>query len=114
MSIAAVTAISIHETSSIVRSNSNATALTSVSARSKAMSNYSNRISMASVTSAFTDLPAPPYSHPEEYEALVEAMVQELYHLNPEWIERKQRLQEVCDSSCSPSLGFVFILVSRC
>jgi len=50
---------------------------------------------MASVTSAFTDLPTPPYSHPEEYEALVEAMVQELYHLNPEWVERKQRLQEV-------------------
>jgi hypothetical protein len=78
------------------------------------MSNYSNRISMASVTSAFTDLPTPPYSHPEGYEALVEAMVQELYHLNPEWVERKQRLQEVCDSSCNSSLVFVFILVSRC
>ena len=63
------------------------------------MSNYSNRISVASVTSAFTDLPTPPYSHPEKYEALVDAMVQELYHLNPEWVERKQRLQEVCDSS---------------
>ena len=69
---------------------------------------------MATVSSAFSDLPTPPYSHPEEYEALVEAMVQELYHLNPEWVERKQRLQEVCDSSCNLSLGFVFILVSRC
>ena len=69
---------------------------------------------MATVTSAFTDLPAPPYSHPEGYEALVEAMVQELYHLNPEWVERKQRLQEVCDSSCNPPLGSVFIFVSRC
>jgi hypothetical protein len=69
---------------------------------------------MATVTSAFADLPAPPYSHPEGYEALVEAMVKELYHLNPEWVERKQRLQEVRDSSCIPSLGFVFILVSRC
>jgi hypothetical protein len=78
------------------------------------MSNYSNRRSLATVSSAFSDLPAPPYSHPEEYEALVEAMVQELYHLNPEWVERKQRLQEVCDSSCNPSLGFVFIPVSRC
>lgn len=54
---------------------------------------------MATVASAFTDLPAPPYSHPENYDALVEAMVQELYRLNPEWVERKQRLQEVCVSS---------------
>jgi hypothetical protein len=69
---------------------------------------------MATVSSAFSDLPAPPYSRPEEYESLVEAMVQELYHLNPEWVERKQRLQEVCNASCNPSLGFVFILVSRC
>ena len=61
------------------------------------MSNYANRISMATVASAYTDLPAPPYSHPEEYDALVEAMVQELYRLNPEWEERKQRLQEVCE-----------------
>jgi hypothetical protein len=50
---------------------------------------------MASVTSAFSDLPTPPYSHPEEYEALVDAMVQELYRLTPGWVERKQRLQEV-------------------
>jgi transposase len=50
---------------------------------------------MATVASAFTDLPAPPYSHPENYDALVEAMVQELYRLNPEWVERKQRLQEI-------------------
>ena len=78
------------------------------------MSNYTNRISMATVTSAFADLPTPPYSHPEKYEALVEAMVQELYHLNPEWVERKQRLQEVCDSYCNPPFGFVFIFVSRC
>ena len=78
------------------------------------MSNYSNRRSMATVAGAFTDLPTPPYPRPEKYEALVEAMVQELYHLNPEWVERKQRLQEVCDSSCNPSLEFVFIFVSRC
>ena len=50
---------------------------------------------MATVTSAFSDLPEPPYSHPEDYEALVDAMVQELYRLNPEWVERKQRLQKV-------------------
>jgi hypothetical protein len=54
---------------------------------------------MATVATAFCDLPAPPYSHSEDYEALVEAMVQELYRLNPEWVERKQRLQEVCVSS---------------
>lgn len=78
------------------------------------MSNYSNRISMATITSAFADLPTPPYSRPEKYDALVEAMVQELYHLNPEWVERKQRLQEVCDSCCKPSLGFVFIFLSWC
>jgi hypothetical protein len=53
---------------------------------------------MATVASAFTDLPTPPYSLPENYEALVDAMVQELYRLNPEWVERKQRLQEVCVS----------------
>jgi hypothetical protein len=45
---------------------------------------------MATVASAFRDLPTPPYSHPEEYEALVNAMVQELYRLNPEWEERKR------------------------
>ena len=50
---------------------------------------------MASVTSAFSDLPQPPYSHPEEYEALVDAMLQELYRITPGWVERKQRLQEV-------------------
>ncbi|KAI0305807.1 hypothetical protein B0F90DRAFT_1814666 [Multifurca ochricompacta] len=50
---------------------------------------------MASVTSALSDLPAPPYSHPENYEALVDAMLQELYHLNPEWVERKQRLEQI-------------------
>ena len=50
---------------------------------------------MTSVTSAFSDLPTPPYSHPEDYEALVDAMLQELYRLNPSWVERKQRLQEV-------------------
>jgi hypothetical protein len=53
---------------------------------------------MATVASAFCDLPTPPYSHQEDYEALVDAMVQELYRLNPEWVERKQRLQEVCIS----------------
>ncbi|KAI0255988.1 hypothetical protein BJV78DRAFT_586936 [Lactifluus subvellereus] len=94
-SIRTVTAISLHETSSIVRSNSRATARSSVSARSKAMSNYANRISMATVATAFRDLPAPPYSHPDEYEALVDAMVQELYRLNPEWEERKQQLQQI-------------------
>ncbi len=57
---------------------------------------------MATVTGAFTDLPTPPYSHPQEYEALVEAMVQELYRLNPEWVERKQRLQEVRDPPLMP------------
>jgi len=50
---------------------------------------------MASVTSAFSDLPTPPYSHPEDYEGLVDAMLQELYRLNPSWVERKQRLQEI-------------------
>jgi hypothetical protein len=50
---------------------------------------------MTSVTSAFSDLPTPPYSQPEAYEALVNAMVQELYRLTPSWVERKQRLQEV-------------------
>ncbi|KAH9983901.1 hypothetical protein BJV74DRAFT_592588 [Russula compacta] len=95
-SMAAVTAISLHETSSIVRSNTRTTALTSVSARSKAISNYSNRISMATVASAFSDLPAPPYSQPKDYDELVGAMLQELYRLNPEWVERKQRLQQVC------------------
>ncbi len=52
-------------------------------------------MSVATVTSAFSDLPTPPYSHPEDYEALVDAMVQELYRLNPGWVERKQRLEEV-------------------
>jgi hypothetical protein len=50
---------------------------------------------MASVASAFCDLPDPPYSRPNDYEALVNAMVQELYRLNPEWVERKQRLEQV-------------------
>jgi hypothetical protein len=52
-------------------------------------------MSMASVTSAFSDLPTPPYSQPEAYEALVSAMLQELYRITPSWVERKQRLQEV-------------------
>ena len=51
---------------------------------------------MLSFTSAFSDLPLPPYSQPKDYEALVDAMLQELYRLNPEWVERKQRLQQVC------------------
>jgi hypothetical protein len=50
---------------------------------------------MATVASAFCDLPTPPYSQPNDYEALVGAMVQELYRLNPEWVERKQRLERV-------------------
>jgi hypothetical protein len=50
---------------------------------------------MATVASAFCDLPAPPYSRPNDYEALVNAMVQELYRLNPEWVERKERLEQV-------------------
>jgi len=50
---------------------------------------------MLSFASAFSDLPAPPYSQPKDYEALVSAMLQELYRLNPEWVERKQRLQEI-------------------
>jgi len=95
-STAAVTAISLHETSSIVRSNTRASALTSVSARSKATRNYSDRLSMLTFTSALSDLPSPPYSHPKDYEALVDAMLQELYRLNPEWVERKRRLQQVC------------------
>lgn len=110
----AVTAISLHETSSIVRSNTRTTALTSVSARSKAISNYSNRISMATVASAFSDLPAPPYSQPKDYEELVGAMLQELYRLNPEWVERKQRLQQVCVPTCDLDVGSAFIFVSRC
>jgi len=52
-------------------------------------------MSMTSVTSAFSDLPTPPYSRPEAYEALVDAMLQELYRLTPSWVERKQRLQEI-------------------
>ena len=51
---------------------------------------------MLTFTSALSDLPSPPYSHPKDYEALVDAMLQELYHLNPEWVERKRRLQQVC------------------
>ncbi|KAH9965037.1 hypothetical protein BGW80DRAFT_1346083 [Lactifluus volemus] len=94
-SIPSVTAISLHESSSIARSNTRATALTSVSVSSKAKRNYGNRISMASVASAFCDLPDPPYSRPNDYEALVNAMVQELYRLNPEWVERKQRLEQI-------------------
>ncbi|KAH9169840.1 hypothetical protein EDB89DRAFT_1981606 [Lactarius sanguifluus] len=94
-SVSTVTALSLHESSSIVRSSSSATALTSVSARSKAVSNYTNRMSMATVTSAFSDLPTPPYSHPEDYEALVDAMLQELYRITPGWVERKQRLEEI-------------------
>jgi len=50
---------------------------------------------MATVTSAFRDLPTPPYSQPKDYDALVGAMLQELYRLNPEWVERKKRLQEI-------------------
>ena len=50
---------------------------------------------MSSVSSAFSDLPTPPYSQPEAYEALVNAMLQELYRITPSWVERKQRLQEV-------------------
>jgi len=50
---------------------------------------------MTSFTSAFSDLPSPPYSQPKDYEALVEAMLQGLYRLNPEWVERKQRLQQI-------------------
>ncbi|KAH9074732.1 hypothetical protein EDB83DRAFT_2352979 [Lactarius deliciosus] len=94
-SVSTVTALSLHEPSSIVRSSSSATALTSVSARSKAVSHYTNRMSMATVTSAFSDLPTPPYSHPEDYEALVDAMLQELYRVTPGWVERKQRLEEI-------------------
>jgi hypothetical protein len=59
------------------------------------MRNYSDRLSMLSFSSAFSDLPAPPYSQPEDYDALVSAMLQGLYRLNPEWVERRQRLQEV-------------------
>jgi hypothetical protein len=51
---------------------------------------------MATVANALCDLPAPPYSHPSAYATLVEAMVQELYRLNPEWVERKRQLQQVC------------------
>jgi len=69
------------------------------------MRNYSDRLSMLSFASAFSELPAPPYSHPKDYEALVSAMLQELYRLNPEWVERKQRLQQVCVPPCSPRSG---------
>ena len=113
-STATVTAISLHETSSLVRSDSRATALTSISARPKAMRNYSDRLSMLSFASAFSELPAPPYSHPKDYEALVSAMLQELYRFNPEWVERKQRLQQVCVPPPAPYVLECFMVVSRC
>jgi hypothetical protein len=69
---------------------------------------------MLSFASAFSDLPAPPYSHPKDYEALVNAMVQELYRLNPEWVERKQRLQQVCVPPPAPHVFECSMVVSRC
>jgi hypothetical protein len=113
-SIAAVTAISLHETSSIVRSNSNTTVLSSLSVRSRPKSTWSDRLSMTNFTGAFSDLPSPPYSQPKDYEALVEAMLQGLYRLNPEWVERKQRLQQVWVSGCDADIMSVFVLISRC
>jgi len=66
---------------------------------------------MASFASAFSDLPSPPYSQPKDYEALVEAMLQGLYRVNPEWVERKQRLQQVCVPHRDPDIVSVFILM---
>jgi transposase len=59
---------------------------------------------MASFAGAFSDLPSPPYPQPEDYDALVEAMLQQLYRLNPEWVERKQRLQQVCAPPRDPDI----------